>query len=169
MHSRQLIVRVVTILFLGVSTQAGAAAGQISAGVQGNWGSETDFGVGARALFDLSGILRGLQTVGSFDYFLPSAEVGADNDYWEINANLVYRIGTKLRAVSPYTGVGFNVAHFKTSTEVLGVGATGDETRGGLNLLGGLTLNGGRLKPFVEARVEVGGGKQFVATAGVRF
>ena len=45
----------------------------------------------------------------------------------------------------------------------------GDETQGGFDLLGGVLfpLKGVRL--YTEARVEIGGDKQVVATVGVRF
>jgi hypothetical protein len=40
-----------------------------------------------------------------------------------------------------------------------------------LNLLGGTTfkLKGSTLTPFVEGRGEIGGGKTFVLTGGIRF
>jgi hypothetical protein len=44
-------------------------------------------------------------------------------------------------------------------------------TQAGLNLLGGTTfrLKGSHLTPFAEARGELGGGKTFILTGGVRF
>ena len=86
-----------------------------------------------------------------------------------MNANLTYRIGSAAELLMPYLGVGFNLARFEASADVLGVEASGDETKGGVNLLGGLMFDLGVAKPFVEGKVEAGGGEQFVASAGVRF
>jgi hypothetical protein len=48
---------------------------------------------------------------------------------------------------------------------------SGSATKAGLNLLGGTTfkLTGSNLTPFAEARGELGGGKTFILTGGVRF
>src|SRR5713101_5559850 len=48
---------------------------------------------------------------------------------------------------------------------------SGSATKAGLNLLGGTTfkLTGSNLTPFAEARGEIGGGKTFILTAGIRF
>ena len=50
-------------------------------------------------------------------------------------------------------------------------GPTLSDTKAGLNLLGGTTfkLKGSHLTPFAEARGELGGGKTFILTGGVRF
>ncbi|NNG15603.1 MAG: hypothetical protein HKM89_03910 [Gemmatimonadales bacterium] len=157
------------LLVLGTSLNAGPVAGQVSAGVHGDWGSDMDFGVGARAVLGLERLVPNLETVGSFDYFFPGDDFGADVTYWELNLNLVYRFEIKDSPVKPYAGAGLNFAYLNASVDVLGTTASGDETRGGLNLLGGLLFDIGRAKPFVEGRVEAGGGDQFVVSAGVRF
>jgi hypothetical protein len=84
--------RVLALVVLGLGSNAVAAAGQVSAGVHGNWGGDTDIGVGARTIVGLGGVVRGFETFGSFDYFFPSDDIGADITYWEVNANLVYRV-----------------------------------------------------------------------------
>jgi hypothetical protein len=45
------------------------------------------------------------------------------------------------------------------------------DTKAGLNLVGGTTfkLKRSTLIPFAEARGEIGGGKTFILTGGVRF
>src|SRR5437867_3380846 len=50
-------------------------------------------------------------------------------------------------------------------------GSSVSDTKAGLNLLGGTTfkVKGSSLVPFAEARGEVGGGKTFILTGGVRF
>jgi opacity protein-like surface antigen len=166
---RQVSCKTLALLVLGTSMNAGAAAGQITAGVHADWGSDTDFGVGARAVLSLDGLVPNLETVGSFDYFFPGDDVGADVTYWEVNANVVYRFNTKGSPIKPYAGAGLNFAYLKASADVLDIEVSGDESRGGFNLLGGLLFDIGRVKPFVEGRVESGGGEQFVVSAGVRF
>jgi len=160
-----------TLVFLaaGVGLSAGAATGQVSAGIQGSWGAETDFGVGVRIIVDLGGLVGGLETSGSFDYFFPGDDFGADLTYWEANANLVYRIDSAGEILKPYLGAGFNLARFEASVDVLGAEISGAETKGGLNLVGGLMFDLGAAKPFTEGKVVAGGGDQFVVSAGVRF
>ena len=160
--------RVLALVVLGMGINADAAAGQVSAGVQGNWASDTDIGVGARAILGLGGIVKGFDTFGSFDYFFPSDDSGADITYWEANANLVYRVNAGSNSTTPYVGAGLNIAYTKVSTNALGGEVSGTETHGGLNLLGGIIFDLGRLKPFFEGRFELGGGEQFVATVGLR-
>src|SRR5437867_3352213 len=69
-------------------------------------------------------------------------------------------------APGPYAGGGLNIAH----ASVTGVSGSG-ATKAGLNLLGGTTFKVKRstLTPFVEGRGEIGGGKTFILTGGVRF
>src|SRR6059036_3524517 len=61
-----------------------------------------------------------------------------------------------------------NIAHASAGPSG---GTSVSETKAGLNLLGGTTfkLKGSSLVPFAEARGEVGGGKTFILTGGVRF
>jgi len=153
---------------MAVSINAVAATSQVSAGVQGNWASDTDIGVGARAILGLGGIVKGFETFGSFDYFFPSDDSGADIAYWETNANLVYRVNAGGNSTTPYIGTGLNFAYTKVSTNALGGEISGSDTQGGLNLLGGIIFEVGRLNPFLEARFELGGGEQFVVTVGLR-
>jgi len=160
--------RVLLLVVLGTGTNAVASAGQISPGVQGNWGSDSDVGIGARAIFGLGGIVKGFETFGSFDYFFPSDDSGANITYWEANANLVYQVNAGGHSTTPYVGAGLNIAYTKVSTNALGGEVSGNETHGGINLLGGIIFEVGRLNPFLEARFELGGGEQFVATVGLR-
>src|SRR6266849_4386947 len=80
----------------------------------------------------------------------------------------VYRFrvprGTSL---GPYAGGGLNIAHASATAGTV----SGSATKAGLNLLGGTTfkLTGSNLTPFAEARGEIGGGKTFILTAGIRF
>lgn len=155
------------LLLLGVVSSGECAARQVSVGTQANWGSDADFGVGGRAVFDLGRLVRGLETHAAFDWFFPGPDLGVDVTYWEANANVVYRFGGDA-PVTGYAGTGLNLARFAASTKALGTEVAGKETKGGLNALGGLQLQLRGLRPFLEGRFELGGGEQFVVAIGLR-
>jgi hypothetical protein len=131
-----------------------------------NWSSDADFGIGGRGVLGLQSLFPKVPLDGivSFDYFFPSAPAGVSLHYWEINGNVAYRFRVPARSsLAPYGGGGLNIAHASASP---GTSAT----KAGLNLLGGTTFKvKGTVTPFVEARGEIGGGKTFVLTGGVRF
>jgi opacity protein-like surface antigen len=140
-------------------------------GLQGNWADEADFGVGARVQFDLDDVYRGLGAVASFDYFFPedddlveSLGVDTDTTYWEVNANATYTLRGR---IAPYFGAGLNLAHGSVDLDVgrFELENEGD-TELGVNLLGGVRF---ARHLFAEGRIELGGGEQFVLTAGFVF
>src|SRR5947199_9281007 len=141
-----------------------------SFGPELNWSSDVDFGIGARGVFPLQSLFpkTPLDGIVSFDYFFPSHPSGTSAHYWEINGNVAYRFRVPARSsLGPYAGSGLNIAHASGSAG----GVSTSATKAGLNLLGGTTfkLKGSKLTPFVEGRGEVGGGKTFILTGGVRF
>jgi hypothetical protein len=128
-----------------------------------NWSSDVNFGIGARGVFPLESVFPGtpLDGIVSFDIFFPSAPpgTGSSASYWEINGDLAYRFHMERgSSLGPYAGGGLNIAHASA-------------TKAGLNLLAGTTfkLSGSNLTPFAEARGEIGGGKTFILTGGIRF
>src|SRR6266704_806826 len=136
-----------------------------SFGPELNWSSDVDFGIGGRGVFPLRSLFpkTPLDGIVSFDYFFPGNNV----KYWGINGDVAYRFRVPLRSsLGPYAGGGLNIAH----ASVTGVSGSG-ATKAGLNLLGGTTFKVKRstLTPFVEGRGEIGGGKTFILTGGVRF
>ena len=142
-----------------------ARAQRPSFAVQLDWGSDPDFGIGGRGVFPLRSLFpkTPLDGIVSFDYFFPGNNV----KYWEINGNVAYHFRVPPRSsLGPYAGGGLNIAH----ASVTGVSGSG-ATKAGLNLLGGTTFKVKRstLTPFVEGRGEIGGGKTFILTGGVRF
>src|SRR5690242_4833217 len=150
------------------------SADRPSFGLELNWSSDVDFGIGGRGVFPLESLFpkTPLDGIVSFDYFFPSvpsgAPAGTSVHYWEINGDVAYRFTVpRSSSLRPYAGGGLNIAHFSGSAG----GVSTSDTKAGLNLLGGTTfkLKGSSLTPFVEARGEVGGGKTFVLTGGVRF
>jgi opacity protein-like surface antigen len=127
-------------------------------------GDDSDLGVGARINFDLSSSFGspGFNGIVSFDYFFP----GNDVNYWELNGNLTWLIPSVRGNVRPYIGGGLNYAHASIDN------CAGDcsNSDAGINLLGGINFKTrGRIMPFLEARVSLGGGEQFVLTGGIYF
>ena len=156
-------------LSLTMAPATQAAERPMRFGVQANWADDADLGVGVRLQVGLADFHEGLRGIASFDYFFPGedAEIGLasiDTTYWEANANLTYTLKGDL---APYVGAGLNIAHASVG---LGVGDVdlGDasETDLGINILGGVRLSD---RFFGEAKLELGGGEQFVVTAGVLF
>ncbi len=148
-----------------------ASSQKPSFGLELNWSSDVDFGIGGRGVFPLMSLFPGtpLDGIVQFDYFFPSgAPAGTSVHYWEINGDVAYRFTVqRSSSLRPYAGGGLNIAHASASAG----GTSASDTKAGLNLLGGTTfrLKRSTLVPFVEARGEVGGGKTFVLTGGVRF
>ena len=139
-----------------------------------NWSSDVDFGIGARGVFGLQSLFPKVPLDGSvsFDYFFPSHPSGTSAHYWEINGDIAYRFRVPARSsLRPYGGGGLNIAHASAKATFGGTTVSASDTKAGLNLLGGTTfrVKGSNLTPFVEARGEIGGGKTFVLTGGVRF
>jgi len=148
MKLRWLVIAVLSFVPALLSVpSAHAASGNFA--IQGDWGDDDDFGVGARVLFDVGRRHDGWGGLASFDFFFP----GEGLTYWELNGNLTYALGGDLQ---PYVGGGLNLAHVSANG--------GSDTSLGLNLLGGIRVS---RRVFGEGRVELGGGKQLVLTVGV--
>lgn len=163
-----------TLALVFVATAAGALplSGQFQFGPQVSWAEDAELGIGARAAIGVPALLANLEIHASFDYFFVDDFEGfgveADATYWELNGNAVYKFNlTGVPTVTPYVGAGVNVAHI--SGDVSGLGGSGDfsDTDLGLNILGGTQFNVGSVTPYVELRIEAGGGEQFVITGGL--
>jgi opacity protein-like surface antigen len=146
------------------------ATQRTSFGLQLDWGSDSDFGIGGRAVFGLQSLFpkTPLDGIVSFDYYFPSgAPAGVSVHFWEINGNVAYRFRVPARnSLRPYAGGGLNIAHTSASAG----GVSGSNTDAGLNLLAGTTFKvKGNLTPFAEFRGVVGNANQVVLTGGVRF
>lgn len=145
----------------GLSLAAAApSSAQVHFGPQVSLADDADVGLGARIT---AGVPQytGLEFAGTFDVFFP--DVG---DYWEINANVLHNFevaGTT--SFRPYAGGGLNLAGFE------GEGPdAGDDTQVGLNLVGGTKFaTESPATPYVELRLEIEGGEQFVVTGGLLF
>ena len=155
-------------------------------GVQGSWGSHhTNLGIGGRiilpsdvvaAVLDLDQTDPELNAVASFDYFV--APTGVLVDYWEVNGNVTGDL--PLDAVGLYVGFGLNVAHVATESG----GVSVSDIKLGVNVLGGVKFwsrtstvapalrvrsRKSRVFPFLEVRVERGGGAIIVLSGGIVF
>ncbi len=128
-------------------------------GLQADFGGTSRWGFGARFETGVTRLLPAepqYRLIGSFDYF-----PGGSSNNWEINANAINLFPVRNVRANSYLGAGLNIAHNSPN-----VGAS--NTNLGLNLLGGIRLAGAQ-SPFVEARLEIGGGSQFLITAGYNF
>lgn len=160
--ARWFVVSALTLAIVGVG--AGDAEAQAAFGVQGSWGSETDFGIGGRVLANIERV--NLEAVGSFDLFFPDDPgPDVDLDYWEINGNLFYHIHLRnTNTVLPYVGGGVNIARFELDAD--------SQTEVGLNLAGGARFpTASNITPFAEAKYVIADGfnEQFVVAFGFLF
>ncbi len=151
---------VLTALLVGLVLLAGPSAqhaeGQVALGLQGNWGSEADFGAGGRALINIQN--TNFEALGSVDMFFPDGDV----DWLDLNANLFYHFHLPdSPSVVPYIGGGLNVTRLSVD------GSSTNET--GLNLGGGIRFPGASVTPFIEARGVISDADQFVVTGGILF
>jgi len=161
---RKLLVGLMALGF--VTLGATQAQAQFRFGANVSWATDTDFGLGARANFGLGEFSKRNPIEGqvTFDYFFPNGF-----DYWELSGNGIYRFDTSAENLKPYAGAGLLYSHSSVN------GCPGGYSCGssdlGLNLIGGLRFNvkGTTAIPFVEARLEVRNGSQFVMAGGVLF
>jgi hypothetical protein len=132
--------------------------GQAQLGAQLSYGDKEDFGLVARVEVPIRNFGQGLRGIGSLDLFFPER-----GNYFELNGNIAYGFSIEgNNSLFPYVGSGLSLAHMSG-------GNNNSDTDLGLNLLAGTAFAAEHLRPFVEARFEVGGGEQLVFTAGVLF
>lgn len=145
----------VILMVLLISSSVGA---QMRFGVQGSFGEDIDFGIGARFVVDL-GYARDLSFTGAFDYFFPDSW-----DYFEVNGNVTYTFMLPNSYFAPYAGGGLTLGHASAEWG----GASDNEVMP--SLLGGFKLIDARgMNLFLELRIELSGYEQFVITGGVLF
>lgn len=162
------------VLALGLAAVAPSSAqAQIGFVVQANYALDgiEAFGVGAGVNFGIGSLTEkhGIRGEATFDYFLPDdygfGGQGYSYNYWQINANALMDI----KAVQNlYVGTGLNYS--KASVDYDGVGCDFCSNSDiGLNVIGGYKLGSGKAAPFVQGRLELGGGSNLVVTGGFRF
>lgn len=162
-----------TPMLLASLLAASPGSAQVQIGAEADFANDFDLGIGGRLIVALADLHPRLSAEGSVVYFFPSESVdevpgvSADVDYWEFNANLRYSIAVDNPNFAPYVGAGLNIGRLTGSVQIDGVGnASESDTEVGLNALGGVQFGSGRIRPFAEARVQIGGGEQFVLAGG---
>jgi outer membrane protein W len=136
-----------------LSTPALALEAPIALGVDSNWASIDDFGVGARLVVGLDD-RRNVEVVGGYVWYLPITSAETERFVWEASAGLAYGFSTGDEGVRPYLGAGVHVSHVREERET-------EE----MDMRFGHGLSGF----FLETRVEIGGGENMVFTVGLRF
>lgn len=169
MGRRTLGVVMATLALAWGATSASAQA--VRVGGQVSLADDADFGLGGRLGFELPSVAAGLWAVGTFDYFFPGDDLfgsGGDVDYWEVNGNFLYDIAIPDAQVTPYFGAGLNIAHASRPVPAMPDDRDSD-TKLGLNLIAGLNFDVTGFTPFVEVKIEIDGGEQFIAAGGITF
>lgn len=163
--SRRFVTVVTAALIVLTASDTSA---QAKFGGQVSWGDDSDFGLGGRAAVDVA--QAPLEVSGTFDFFFPDEPPGTELTYWEINGNLSYLIDIpEAPSLIPYLGAGLNIAHASLDFDDVSP-RDGSETDAGLNLLGGMRFETtAYVLPFIELRLELGGGEQFVVSGGLIF
>lgn len=152
-------------LLLACAAAPGTLFGQVNIGAQVGWGDEFGLSFGGRITGRSPLVDEAIEFVGAFDLFFPDAGSADDRSYWEVNLNFLYNISVKHDIFLPYVGAGMNIARLSETR----IGITASTTDVGANLIGGLKLVAGAASPYGELRYELGGGEQFVLSAGILF
>ena len=134
---------------------------------------DADLGIGAFVGIPMPAIHEDLSFVGDFGFFFPGNgdHEGADHDYWEANADALFRFPIPDLSFTPWAIAGLNIAHF-SGYHRHGESPLDDsysDTEIGLNLGGGVTFGEGPMAPFVGAKFELGGGEGAVIFGGLSF
>ena len=148
------------------------AFSQVRAGPFAAFHDDADFGIGAFVNFAVPEIDENVAFSADFGIFFPD-DGGYDEvdvDYWELNANALYRFPIENSVVSPWALAGLNIAHGSVGVDLGEFGsASGKDTEIGVNLGGGLTFGTGSMQPFVGAKIELSGGEGAVLFGGLVF
>jgi hypothetical protein len=110
------------------------------------------FGIGAQLSVPMA---YHLEFYPSFDYFF--VDVGS---YWDVNADLKYRIATE-SVDWLYVGGGLNIAHVSRDRF--------NDNQAGLNLFAGVESLTGQVHPFGEFRFTANNGSTTQASVGLNF
>ncbi len=145
---------------------------QIQAGPFLAFHDDADLGIGGFVGIPLPDIHENISFVGDFGIFFPGdgGYEGVNTDYWEANANLIYRFALEDYSFTPWALGGLNIAHGSVGINLgdLGSGSASD-TEIGVNIGGGVTFGAGALQPFAGAKLELGGGEGAVIFGGLVF
>jgi hypothetical protein len=146
--------------------------GQFSVGPFLAYHDDADLGIGGFVGIPLPAIDENLSLNPSFALFFPGdrGNSGVDVDYWEINADGVYRFPLEDTSITPWALAGINIAHGSVGLDLGEFGEhSGSDTEIGLNLGGGVTFGAGPLSPFAGVKFELSGGEGAVLFGGLSF
>lgn len=137
-----------------VSLQIGPHIG-LDTGDAGDLGG--DFFIGGDARLGIAGLPVILNP--SFDYyFIDEATISGttiDRSLYTIDFNALYELGASNTVVfTPYAGAGIGILNFSTDPDQPNVADGADV---GLNLIAGARFQFTVIKPFVQAKIKVGG------------
>ncbi|OSY88943.1 hypothetical protein WH52_04570 [Tenacibaculum holothuriorum] len=151
-----------TVLFLILSA---TAFSQTKLGAQLVYGTNTEFGAGAKAIFSITDKINLSPSINY--YFGKSAAGVASTSFFEVNADAHYSFESDDK-LTFYPLVGLNYTRSKASVSVLGVSASTSSF--GVNLGGGLNYDlSSSITGLIEAKYVLGNLDQAVFTAGVLF
>lgn len=158
---RRVVGSVAISMVLSLATPATANAQTVQLGAELAWGDDVDLGVGAFGKFALTEV-SGKAVTGrvTFDLFFP----GNSFKYWELNGDGLLDIVNKSSSMKPYVGAGINYGH--SSSDNCTQCSGGDV---GINAIGGLNFTTSKFRPFVEAKLELRDGGQFILKGGIHF
>jgi len=179
-HLRGLVAGAAAVAAL-VALQPSAANAQAQTsgtrfGVEAALGTNNNVGIGAGAFvkFHLAEISEHPITGrATFDYFFPSSSNfgGYTAHYWQIEADGLYDIVNKSSTTKPYIGAGITYSKWSYGggyCNLFGISCSTSWT--GLDFVGGLNfMSNSKLMPFVEAKIDVSGGSEFLIRAGIHF
>jgi hypothetical protein len=167
---RKLILALVSVT--AVAAIPAPVWGQVQAGAYLAFHDEVDLGIGGFVGIPVPEIYENVSFVGDFGYFFPDKHHNGvrEWDYWEANADLMYKYPLEDARFTPWVMAGLNLAHSSWSDAGEGyVDSTGSDTDIGLNLGGGVTFGTGTTLPFAGVKFELGGGEGAVIFGGVSF
>jgi len=136
---RWISIMALVVISAGLSTPASAKGAQL--GVQGGFGGDLDWYIGARAEFETARIFKNARMVADFDYFFP----GGNFNYYEFDLNYLWPLTTFAENSDSnlYAGAGLNVGRGKPDG--------GDSNwQMGMNVLGGFSYDLSDRSAFVE-------------------
>ena len=151
-------------------------------GVEAAFATNNSIGIGAGAFvkFHLAEISdHPITGRVSFDYYFPSSSNygGFSTHYWEVAADGLYDITSSSSTTKPYIGAGltywrWSYGYDTAYCNIYGVNYCNNlsSSSTGLHVVGGLNFMADKkLMPFVEAKIELSNGSEFIIKGGIHF
>lgn len=106
-------------------------------------------------------------------FFLEDFEgigTSVSQSFIEIDVNGLYEFGIDNQAFTPYVGAGLGIGRYSVDIDVgFGGAGLGSSTDVGLNLLGGAVFGAGPLRPYGQARFQLGGAELITLQGGILY